>query len=355
MVRTYSHAVYIGRFQPVHNAHLESIRRTLEKADRLLLFIGSANRVETVRNPWSFRERESFLRDAICEYFGEPLRSERNDLPDESILNRITFLPLRDYLYNDYKWLSEVYAKAVAHGAGEGENTLLVGCDKDDSSYYLRMFPRWTLELIPYLYDLDSTDIRRHLFEGETITGETVQPSTERFLNGWIGSAGSERLCEEYFYYRDYLKSWESAPYTPIFTTVDALVIKSGCLLLIRRGFQPGKGLWALPGGFLNPDEHIIDSMVRELKEETRIRVPKGELREGVRDVRVFDHPRRSLRGRIITHAHLVDLGIGPLPEVKAASDASGAHWVPLADVMQQESQFFEDHFDIIVNMVSRY
>lgn len=355
MARTYSHAVYIGRFQPVHNAHLESIRRTLEKADRLLLFIGSANRVETVRNPWSFRERESFLRDAIREYFGEPLRGERSDRPGESILNRITFLPLRDYLYNDYKWLSEVYAKAVAHGAGEGASTLLVGCDKDDSSYYLRMFPRWSLELVPYLYNLDSTDIRTHLFEGGTIAGETVQPSTERFLNEWIGSAGSLRLREEYFYYRDYLKSWESAPYAPIFTTVDALVIKSGCLLLIRRGFQPGKGLWALPGGFLNPDEHIIDSMVRELKEETRIRVPKGELREGVRDVRVFDHPRRSLRGRIITHAHLIDLGIGPLPDVKAASDASGAHWVPLADVMQQEPQFFEDHFDIIVNMVSRY
>lgn len=355
MARSYSHAVYIGRFQPVHNAHLESIRRTLEKADRLLLFIGSANRVETVRNPWSFQERERFLGDAIREYFGESLRDEWQDRTGESILDRIVMLPLRDYLYNDYKWLSEVYAKAILHGAGEGKGTLLIGCEKDDSSYYLRMFPKWDLELVPYLYNLDATEVRTHLFEKGIVEGEGVQPSTERFINEWVRSAESERLREEYFYYRDYLNAWESAPYTPIFTTVDALVIKSGCLLLIKRGFQPGKGLWALPGGFLDPNEHIVDSMVRELKEETRIKVPQRELREGVRDVRVFDHPRRSLRGRIITHAHVVDLGIGPLPDVKAASDASGAHWVPLADVMQWEKEFFEDHFDIIVNMVSKY
>ena len=338
-------AVYIGRFQPIHRAHLESIRRALDHADRLILFVGSSNRVYTVKNPWTYDERRTLIASALAEY-----------LPDgPAALDRITVLPLRDYMYNDYKWAAEVYAKATTNGATEDHKTMLVGCDKDDSSYYLKMFPQWHWERIPYLYNLDATDIRQRLFEAGGLEEDTIQPSTQAFANDWIAAPESKLLREAYAYYRDYHEKWASAPFVPVFVTVDSIVLKSGCVLLIKRGFHPGKGRWALPGGFLDPHESIRAAAIRELKEETRIKVPQRALDGNIQDIRVFDHPKRSLRGRTITHVHLIDLGYGPLPSVKAASDASGAHWVPLADVMQMEHAFFEDHYDIIVNMVSKY
>ena len=66
--------------------------------------------------------------------------------------------------------------------------------------------------------------------------------------------------------------------------TVDAVVVQSGHILLVKRGDMPGKGLWALPGGFLNQEETMLDGAIRELKEETKIKVPvpvlKGSIKE---------------------------------------------------------------------------
>lgn len=50
-------AVMIGRFQPVHLAHLQVIRRALDVADRLIVVVGSFNASPTVRNPWTAQER----------------------------------------------------------------------------------------------------------------------------------------------------------------------------------------------------------------------------------------------------------------------------------------------------------
>ena len=91
------------------------------------------------------------------------------------------------------------------------------------------------------------------------------------------------------------------------------------------------------------------------MKEETKITVPPHVLKNSVEEVKVFDHPKRSLRGRIITHVHLINLGHGDLPDVKGGDDVNSAHWLPVADVLQNENQFFEDHYDIIVNMISKY
>ena len=144
-------------------------------------------------------------------------------------------------------------------------------------------------------------------------------------------------------------------PYPPTFVTTDNVVIRSGHVLLIKRRYNPGKGLWALPGGFLDVSEKIEDGAVRELKEETRINITKKELRKSIVESKVFDHPNRSLRGRTITHAYLYDLGYGQLPEIKANDDASGAHWVPLSEAHRMEEFFFEDHYDILVQLTSKF
>lgn len=91
-----------------------------------------------------------------------------------------------------------------------------------------------------------------------------------------------------------------------------------------------------------------MDSMLRELREETRLKVPEPVLRGSVKADKVFDHPERSLRGRTITHAYLIELADGPLPPVKGGDDAAKAKWLPIAQVMEMDEVMFEDHLDII-------
>jgi bifunctional NMN adenylyltransferase/nudix hydrolase len=210
---------------------------------------------------------------------------------------------------------------------------------------------------MPYLYDLDATHIRNQWYETKKISSFVQQNKIEPNVVSSFSLLESvyEDLKSEYDYITSYKKSWELAPYQPTFVTVDSIVIKSGCILLIKRKFPPAKNKYALAGGFLNPNERIIDGAIRELKEETRIALPIEELVSKVKDVRVFDHPMRSMRGRTITHVHLIDLGYGQLPYVKASDDAKGAFWVPISDIYQMENDFMEDHYDIIVNMVSKF
>lgn len=147
---------------------------------------------------------------------------------------------------------------------------------------------------------------------------------------------------------RDFRASWASAPYPPVFTTVDALLRCQGQVLLIRRAHAPGKGQWAVPGGFLEQRETLWQSCLRELAEETHCDLPEAVLRAALREVAVFDHPDRSQRGRTITHAHYFDLGDAPLPQVQGDDDALLAQWVPVADLPSMEDRFFEDHFHML-------
>jgi bifunctional NMN adenylyltransferase/nudix hydrolase len=140
--------------------------------------------------------------------------------------------------------------------------------------------------------------------------------------------------------------------------TVDGFVRCNEHLLLVQRGHRPGKGLWALPGGFVEPRDTLWQSCLRELQEETLFPLSETQLRERLQGVEVFDHPDRSLRGRTITHVHALDLGDAPgtaLPAVTGGDDAALARWVPIQDLPSMESQFFEDHFHVVRRCMERF
>lgn len=108
--------------------------------------------------------------------------------------------------------------------------------------------------------------------------------------------------------------------------TADCVVVNPRSeVLLIRRGNEPFRGCWALPGGFMEMDETIERCAVRELQEETGILV--DESRAVL--VGVFSRPGRDPRGRTVTVAYRVDLE--EEVDVKGSDDAAEARWFPLA------------------------
>ena len=101
------------------------------------------------------------------------------------------------------------------------------------------------------------------------------------------------------------------------------------------------------PGGFVREDESLEDGVIRELREDTRIKVPEAVLRGSIRSTDVFDYPKRSARGRTIAHAHLIQLRDSTsLPQVRGSEQRPVAFWLPFHQLDPQ--RMFEDHYHII-------
>lgn len=330
----YEVAVFIGRFQPFHVGHYKVVMEAMKQCRHLIIGIGSANVSRSTKNPFTYEERVEFVKESIPHRY----------------LNNVHFVPLNDYLYDDNKWLLNT-RKAISNKIkeiGANKNSVaLIGHKKDNSSYYLAMFPEWKSIDVPNYENISATDIRKSMFEGKTYSHDISTGTYQKIIDLKNTKNVWENLQTDYDIVKADKKSWENAPYPPIFVTVDNVVVCSGHILLVQRGGSPGKGLYALPGGFLNHNEKIIDGAIRELREETMLKVPEPVLRGNIVQVKVFDHPDRSSRGRTITHACYINLGMQQiLPKIKGADDAVKAEWVPIKEI--DPRKMFEDHYDII-------
>jgi 8-oxo-dGTP diphosphatase len=94
-------------------------------------------------------------------------------------------------------------------------------------------------------------------------------------------------------------------------------------VLLVRRGRDPFAGAWALPGGFVDPDEALEDAALRELREET------GVTGVDIEQLGAFGQPGRDPRGHTISVAYL-GFVVAEAHPVAAADDAADAAWHPL-------------------------
>ena len=103
---------------------------------------------------------------------------------------------------------------------------------------------------------------------------------------------------------------------------VDAVWIRSGKVLLVRRGRPPFRGFWALPGGFVELRETVEEAVVRELREETGLRGRPVAL------VGVYSGPHRDPRKPTTSVAFLVT---GHAGSPVGGDDAASAEWVPLS------------------------
>jgi len=333
MSKPYGTLVLIGRFQPLHSAHLEIIKRATALTDQLVVVVGSSKQPRTYKNPFTFDERARMIKAATA-----------------GLSMRVYVEPNIDTIYNDQAWavrVQGIHSKYRILGTKDG----IIGHKKDESSFYLDMFPQWDFVNVDQIEPLGATDIRDLYFKRDVnmrfIHG-VVPQTTFDFLDKFKETPEYEQIIREREFVANYKKQYASLPYPPIFSTADAVVIQSGHVLMIKRRSEPGKGLWALPGGFVNAntDKSVEDAAIRELREETGIKVPAPVLRGNIKRSRVFDAIDRSARGRTITHAFHIELPDGELPKVKGQDDAEKARWVPISDVKSEEC--FEDHYEIL-------
>lgn len=392
-------SVYIGRFQPFHNGHVHILEQAILSSDKVLVLVGSSHIARNIKNPFTFSERFDMISNwAVKKYL------EVSKWP--------IVKPLRDHPYNNSKWLQSVQKNVDATIKELGWNrsevdVVITGSDRDDSTWYLKSFPQYDTDLkaaVPDGTGMCATTLRHRLF-GNTYhlpkDWNDVPSSTWEFLNQFLGSKDYSVLKEEYDFNIKYknphlplvkaikaflpeyladkidvaVEAWLNKQYARTFVTADACIVQSGHVLVVRRGALPGKGLIALPGGFVKANQTLLDAAVIEPIEETGIRLAEGKnalkmtisiLRGCLRGTQNFDDPNRSLRGRTFTTCHLFLLDdTKPLPVVKGQfaplEDTGGiegvvetadAFWMPISYAIAHPELWFEDHHPMLETML---
>jgi len=125
-----------------------------------------------------------------------------------------------------------------------------------------------------------------------------------------------------------------------ILLTVDALVFTKGAdgwqLLLVRRKHDPNKGMWAIPGGFVEDDEELEAAAIRELHEETGLQL------SSMTQLHTFGKVGRDPRGRTVSVVYYAFAG--DAHKVQGADDAAEAAWVNIKDI----TALAFDHMEVL-------
>ncbi len=177
---TFDYLVFIGRFQPFHLAHMQTIEIALEKSQNVILALGSAQSERNIKNPFLASEREQMILSNFSEQ-------------DQQ---RIHFVHVVD-VYNDEKWVKQV--KDLVNGVIQPNAKVgLIGHFKDESSYYLRLFPEWQMVELDSLKDsISATPMREAYYRGEIQT-EFFPEGTIQFLSEFQKSAMYLKLQQKF-------------------------------------------------------------------------------------------------------------------------------------------------------------
>lgn len=290
-------AVFVGRFQPPHAAHVATIVQALGQAPRVLVLVGSANLARSIRNPFSAPERAQMLRAALREAGADPCQ--------------VTFRALSDHFDAD-RWAADVRWQA-AQEFGPAQAVALVGFEKDASTAYLRWFPGWSRLPVPEVPGLNATDTRAALFEGLPLP-PGLPKSVRAFLTRFALTPAFARLHAE----------WQAVRQLQAALPVGAYLheerwvrLTAQHIWLQTRTQAIGRGLWEWPGRVL----------------------PPGVQPAAGADA-VFDHPARSVVAHTTAHVYRAD----PPPEPRYAASRP----VSLTTALARPRRFFEDHHVIL-------
>ena len=176
----FDYLVFIGRFQPFHLAHMQTIEFALQQSHYVILALGSAQMERNIKNPFLAIEREQMILSNFS------LEEQK----------RIRFVHVVD-VYNDEKWVKQV--KSLVNAVIEPDSTVgLIGHFKDESSYYLKLFPEWIMVELDSLKDsLSATPMREAYYRGEIQT-EFFPVGTIQFLDEFQKTRTYQQLQQRF-------------------------------------------------------------------------------------------------------------------------------------------------------------
>jgi bifunctional NMN adenylyltransferase/nudix hydrolase len=340
-------AVVIGRFQPFHLGHKHMIEQACAIAECVIIVIGDTGCARTAKDPWTVEERIQMIQESM-----------------PSLGWRAQIASIQDNPYDDNEWANRV-CQAIALRTQKDDEIVLVGHSKDESSYYLNLFP-WPLHEVPALRvgDVrpDATNIREALFANNP-SGENdawinmLDPKVYSIILG-MDPARVNRLSEEMDAVLvrfaqsasgiTRLYGWQPS------LAADLFIQSRTHVLLIRRKGKLGKGTYAMPGGFLNKGERLRACAVREGIEETGINVEWPEFKANPFGDFLADAPGRSLGVRTVSHVFGYYIANAETKIVPiAGDDAEWADWVAISDLDKFKPEFFSDHWHLIQQMLN--
>jgi bifunctional NMN adenylyltransferase/nudix hydrolase len=429
-------AVYIGRFNPFHLGHAYVLEAALKTSKLVIVLVGSAGQARSLKNPFTFAEREQMISSWFVtgnnDQHGDLIILPLQDHPYndtkwiESVQDKVRgamtkYCISRDIILTDVtltgsnrdestwylssfpQWKSELqpeYSRAdiatkvsatsvreIMYGSSSAAPDLLPFAKAIVGTSMKAIADNAPLKDVRAAIDGAVAELLDELrrvkavpplsaAEALKVLRLKVPTSTAQFIERFMTTDECALLRREWDFVRAYKAAWSVAPYAPIFVTTDAVLVQSGHVLVIVRGAFPGEGLWALPGGFLDPNERLVTCAVREVMEETGIKLAEGKradeitkamLLGSIKDEKNFDKPDRSSRGRTVTTAFLMQLDdTKPLAKVKGMNaplhetggevvvETRKAFWLPISEALRRTDMWFEDHHAILETMVAR-
>ena len=193
MSKPYGTIMLIGRFQPLHNAHLEIIKRCTALTDQLVIVAGSAKQPRTYKNPFTFDERRQMILAATA-----------------GLSMRVYVEPNIDTIYNDQAWAVRIQGIQSKYRI-LGTKDAIIGHKKDDSSFYLDMFPQWEYINVEQIEPLSAVDIRDLYFRSDVnmnFIKSVVPDTTLTFLEQFKSTAEYAQIIREREFVANYKKQY---------------------------------------------------------------------------------------------------------------------------------------------------
>lgn len=176
--------IYMGRFQPFHEGHLHIVHLAFQYAPKLILILGSRQESRTFKNIWTAEEREIMIRSAL----------------NENMQRHVFFTAVDDQKNNDALWCRDIKSKVydICNQNALNHHQLgLIGHHKDESSYYLNLFPEWQNIECDNYHNISATPLREAYLAGEDEIPHLPAPISA-YLQAFKASAAYQKLHHLY-------------------------------------------------------------------------------------------------------------------------------------------------------------
>lgn len=354
----YTTHILSDNFQWITEKHANTVVKAAETSDLVVILVTEADAHRSIINPFSFEERSELIKSVFSDLWAEDRL-------------RIVSVPTRLYSDND-----ESYAmQAICHLLDQ------LNLDTTQPDIEIKVQGQlmeeaaaasgaWELVRASVKAPLEQSS----LIENYLLSDEPIDASDPmgRFLRTFRQTEAFKELQNECQDKHSILTKFGTGP----FDTADAICTYNDKVLLITRKNPPFRHCYATPGGLLDPNEDALTAAIRELLEETEMRVPTylltgGQtsadaswdvvteefLRERVRNQTPtqFDSSTRDPRGDYRANAFWFDLSDLPTPpKVIGRDDANKAEWIPIDELTTSKMAF--DHYAILCRLgVARY